>query len=172
MSSYGYLEIKNGKQLPIIGGDHNINQGKPLLSFLEVYLYTITRNEDSAELRWFKKLESMNDENIRTLTNIYYGDDLRYSPDEYTRFINDWGKIIGNISESEFRMRVEKIEKMWTPINEIITLVKILIRILPKMGDDTYWYVTKDTQPAFRALLNTLMKAKEIGGEKVRILFL
>jgi hypothetical protein len=95
---------------------------------------------------------------------------MLYSPDEYDRFIAEWGRIIGRLSEAEFKKRLEDREKTWRPIDEILPAVEEVVRLLPQMGEDTYWYVAKNTQPAFQALLNTLKQAQNRGGKKVRIL--
>ena len=169
MSFFAYLEVDNGDQLSIRG--NGINRGKALLAFLAIYQYTITKNEESSELRWFTQFEEQANMNFRKLTQIYYSEDSLYSKNEYNKFIADWGHISGYISESDFRKRIEGVEKMWSPIDEIILIVEQTIRILSHMGEDVYWYVAQDTQPAFQALLDTLRQAQEIGGQKVKILF-
>jgi hypothetical protein len=95
---------------------------------------------------------------------------MLYSPDEYDRFIAEWGRIIGRISEAEFKKRLEDREKKWRPIDELLPIVEEIVRYLPGMGEDTYWYTAISTQPAFQALLNALKQAQNKGGKKVRIL--
>ncbi len=95
---------------------------------------------------------------------------MLYSSDEYDRFLADWGRIYGKISEAEFKKKLEEVEKMWTPIDELLPAVEEIIRLLPQMGEDTHWYAAENTQPAFRGLLNTLKQAQNKGGKKVRIL--
>lgn len=80
MSFYAYLELDNGESLSIV--ENGINVGKPLIAFLEPYLSVITCSESSPELRWFLRLEEESNLNLRILTKIFYGEDMRYSPDE------------------------------------------------------------------------------------------
>ena len=168
MGFYAYLEVDNGESLSI--KENGPNEGTPLTAFLGTYLSAITRSEGSPELRWFARLEDQSSVNLRILTEIFYGEDMLYSPDEYDRYLADWGRIVGKISEAEFKKKLDDVEKMWTPIDEILPAVEEIIRLLPQMGEDTHWYKAEDTQPAFRGLLNTLKQAQNKGGKKVRIL--
>lgn len=169
MSFYAYLDVDNGESLSI-EKENGLNQGKALAAFLGTYLWAITEDKVTTELRWFTQLEKQTNKNLRILPKIIYGEDLLYSPDEYNQFIANWGRIEGEVSEAEFRQRLEDLEKMWTPIYELLLVVDEMIRLLPQMGEDTHWYVAEDTQPAFIALLSTLKRALNAGGSKVRIL--
>jgi hypothetical protein len=169
MGFYAYLEVDNGESLSI-DEENGLNIGTPLTAFLGTYLSAISRSEGSLEFRWFTQLEEKSSENLRILTKIFYGEDSLYSPDEYERFLADWSLIIGRISEDEFRQKLEDVEKMWTPIDEILLIIEEIIRLLPQMGENTHWYTAEDTRPAFQALFNTLKQAQNRGGKKVRIL--
>ncbi|OGO36355.1 MAG: hypothetical protein A2W35_03345 [Chloroflexi bacterium RBG_16_57_11] len=169
MGFFAFLEVDNGESLSI-DRENGINVGKPLISFLEPYSSAITHSEGSPKLRWFSRLEEQSSVNLRVLTEIYYGEDMLYSPDEYDRFIAEWGRIIGRLSEAEFKKRLEDREKTWTPIVEMLPAVEEVVRLLPQMGEDTHWYVAENTRPAFQALLDTLKQAQNRGGKKVRIL--
>lgn len=174
MGSYAYLETDNGQSLSI-RNEFRVNQGTPLMAFLAIYQGVLARKENSPELDWFTRLEEQSTINLRVLTKIIYGEDMRYSPDEYDRFMAEWGSIYesmaGMISEEEFKQKLEEVEQMWTPIDDLIPVVEEMLHLLPKMGDDTHWYAAENTPPAFQSLLNTLMQAKNNGGEKARIFF-
>ena len=169
MGFYAFLEVDNGESISIDEGN-GLNVGTPLIAFLGTYQSALSSGEGSTELRWFTRLEEQSKINLRILTKIFYGEDLLYSPDEYEQFLADWSLIEGMISEEEFKRKLEGLERLWTPIDEIIPIVEEIVRILPKMKGDTHWYTAEDTQPAFKGLLNTLKKAQKKGGKKVRIL--
>jgi hypothetical protein len=48
-------------------------------------------------------------------------------------------------------------------------MVKEILRILPRMGDKTYWFHLDRTIMEFQGLLDTLLLAKERHGKEVRI---
>jgi len=169
MGNYAYLEIDTDG-LQSIRDVNGLNVGKPLMAFLGVYQSVISRAEESPELTWFRRFEKQTRAHLRVLTEIYYGEDMLYLPDEYPRFMAEWGALYGDISEEEFKQKLREVENLWSPIDEIILAVQEVIRLLPEMGDDTYWFTPIDTQPAFQGLLNTLIEAQNQGGEKVRIL--
>lgn len=81
---------------------------------------------------------------------------IRPMNNEYDQFLVDWGAIVGKISETEFKQRLADIEMKWTSIDELLPVANEMVRILPQMGDSTYWYKAEDTQPAYRGPLNTL----------------
>ena len=171
MGFYAFLETDKG-DLMSIDGDDGVNMGKALAAFLGSYLFSITKKVESPERKWIKRLEEKSGVDIQTLTKIFYGEDLLYKCDEYKRFIVDWGSIVGKMSKEEFNQRLDALEMMWTPIDELILIVAEVTRLLPEMGEEPFWYVAEDTQPTFRGFLNTLLQAKRRGGKYVRILFL
>lgn len=159
----------NGQSLSIDDGNE-INFGTPLTAFLGTYPNAITRSEESSELRWFIQLEEQSRKNLRILAKIFYGEDMLYSPNDYERFLADWGRIYGEVSEAEFKKKLDEVAKMWTPIDEVLPVVEEIILLLPRMGEDTHWYTAENTQPSFKALHDTLKRAQRRGGTKVRIL--
>jgi hypothetical protein len=64
-----------------------------------------------------------------------------------------------------------KVENKWGDIDDVLNSVKEITRILPTLGDDTYWYVKTITITTFKTLTRILHKAKSCGGKKVRIHF-
>jgi hypothetical protein len=164
MGFYAYLDIDNGENLPI-HNENCLNMGNPLIAFLEMYSGWEKYDKGSEEYQWFRELEKKASINPRILTDIYYGGELLYSPDDYDQFIKTFGKLI---SEEEFKKMMD-IEKLWTPISEIMPAVEDILHLLSLMGEDTHWYSTTDTPNAFQALLNTLKLAQKRGGNKVRI---
>lgn len=170
MGYFAYLEVDSGDMLSI--KEKGVNFGTPLVAFLAPYSMIIGDIKNSPERRWFTHLEEQSSENIRLLSHIYYGEDLRYSSEEYNRFIKEWGSIIGKINEVDFKKRVEQREKMWTSIDNLLNVIVEIIRILPEMGEDTYWYTSADTIPAFVGLLKVLKQAQDKGGKRARILIL
>jgi hypothetical protein len=169
MGFYAFLEVDNGESLSI-DDENGLNVGAPLVAYLGTYQSATSGAERSAELRWFTRLEEQSSKNLRILTKIFYGEDLLYSADEYKRFLADWSLIVGRVSEEEFKQSLENRERMWASIDEILPITEEIIRLLPQMGVDTHWYTAGDTQPAFQALLNTLKRAQNEDGKKVRIL--
>jgi len=168
MGFFAFLDVDNGEMLSI--DEKDINVGTPLTAFLETYGSSFFCSEDSIERQWFERLEEQSRLNPRILTEIYYGEEMRYSPDEYYRFLFEWGRIYDNFGEAEFKKALEDVEKMWTPIDELLPVVEEIIRLLPQMGEDTHWYKAEDTQPAFHGLRDTLNQARNKDGKKVRIL--
>lgn len=168
MGLYAYLEVDNGEWMPI--QFEGINMGTPLAAFLETYGSSILRGEGSREYLWFKQFEENLKLHPRILTQIYYGEDMLFSPDEFEKFLAAWGSIYGDVNEVEFKKALEDVDKKWTPIIDIIPVVEEIVRFLPQMGGDTHWYNAVHTQPAFQGLLNTLKQAHSNNGNMVRIL--
>jgi hypothetical protein len=160
-----YLEVNTGSKISI-KDDNRINLGNPLATFFIIYTKIDHMGDEVEEYLWFNQLESKTDKNIRLLARIYHGEDRDWLLSEYEEYISVWH--YDPISEEEFRDFVVKLERMWTPIDEVIVIVKEIIRILPSM-EETYWYAEFDTQPAFKALLSSLILARNTGDEKVRI---
>jgi hypothetical protein len=164
MGFYASLEIDNGENLPI-RNENNINMGNPLIAFLEMYSGWEKYDEESEKYQWFQEVENKARTSPRILTEIYYGGELLNYPDDYDQFVKTFGDPI---SEPEFKKMMD-IEKTWKPISVIIPAVEEILRLLPLMGENTYWYSTTDTPEAFQALLKTLKLAQKRGGKNVRI---
>jgi len=170
MGFYGFLEVENRQTLSI-NDDNDLNVGTPLVAFLSIYRSIDFDNDNSPEYQWFAKLESQTDIDLRILAQIFYAGEWNFTTEEYHKFVSSWhsGQVI---SEDEFKRTVAEIENMWAPIDKVIQSAEEINRLLSPIGEDTYWYSSKDTPQAIRALLNILKRVRKSGGKKVRIQFL
>jgi len=150
MGFYGFLNISNEKTISI-DNEQSLNVGNALAAFLIIYTGVDLQGEESPEYQWFARLESQTHINLRLLARIIYNGEWNYKPDDYDKYVADW-RSKELMSEEEFK-KVSDIEKMWTPIDNVIQVVEEFNRLLPGMGEDTHWYTKADTLPAFRALL-------------------
>jgi hypothetical protein len=168
MGFYLFLEVDNGDLLQIIRPDGNF-AGKGLLNFQNAYSnYDTVHDANSLEYIWFQRFESLAQINLRKFWNIIYAGNWIYGEEEYERF----KKCTENNpfkNEEEYKITVRAINNMWTPIDQLIAIVKEILRVLPKMGEDTYWYYKADTIVEFHGLLNTLLLAKSRYGKEARL---
>jgi hypothetical protein len=173
MGFYGFLDIKNGKTISI-DNEHGLNVGNPLAAFLSTYMsYDLEGLASEEDYPWFARLESQTNVPLRLLVRCFYAGEWDYKPDEYAKYLEAWGSVnVKIMSEEEFKQYLLDLERTWTPIDAVIEAVGEMNRILPSMGEDTYWFTAEDTLPAFQALLKNLTRAKENGGEEVRIQFI
>ncbi|MBN2499820.1 MAG: hypothetical protein JXB38_03570 [Anaerolineales bacterium] len=169
MGYYAFLEVSNGETLRILRPD-GIIAGKTLLNFENIYNgFGKYLDEESQEHQWFSKLESLAKTEISILKNVMYPGEWDYGEHEYARFKQDFSSS-GLISEEDFQKSVRAVNNMWQPIDKMILVVQDLLRIFPEMGEnETYWFWPNDTPIEFQGLLNTLLLAKERGGDEVRI---
>lgn len=170
MGFFGDLEVKNRDTLSI-DNEANVNVGKPLATFLSSYMHYDLRGMASEDYPWFARLESQANVPLRLLARCFYAGEMNYKPDEYEKYLADWGSDSMRIESEEVFKYIMDLDRTWTPIDEVIVAVEEMNRLLPGMGEDTYWFTAEDTLPAFRALLKILKRAKEDGGEEVRIQF-
>ncbi len=168
MGFYSKLEVDNGDMLRILRPD-GTHAGKALTNFQIIYYTYDDFGEESQEFRWFSKLENLTRSDISILNCVIYSGDWDYDEHEYERF-KSCAKRNPFKSEEEFQKAIRAIYDLWQPIDKMILMTQEILRVLPEMGgDDKHWYSPKDTPAAFQGLLNTLLLAKERGGEEVRI---
>lgn len=167
MGFYAYLEILNNGKFPIVR-ENGVNVGTPLEAFIAVYMNYKEFDKGSLELSWFKKFEELSSINLRKICWITYAGEWDYSFHEYEKFVTDQDPARA-ISEAEFKEMIETIEKTWSPLDEILQVVTEIVRILPIMGGDTYWFSQNYTINAFRALYIILNDAAKQGAKSVRI---
>jgi hypothetical protein len=171
----GYLAyLHSNISTYLITGENNINRGNSLAAFLSTYMsYDLEGMASEEDYPWFARLESQTNVPIRLLARCFYAGEWDYKPDEYAKYLEAWGSVnVKIMSEEEFKQYLLDLERTWTPIDAVIEAVGEMNRILPSMGEDTYWFTAEDTLPAFQALLKNLTRAKENGGEEVRIQFI
>ena len=74
------------------------------------------------------------------------------------------------MSEADFKRAIEKVRRMWTDIQGLISDVKVLVDEFQKgYLKKTDWYVEQDTVGDFDGLLRALILANERNARKVRI---
>jgi hypothetical protein len=124
--------------------------------------------EKSLEREWFSKIENQANVDLGLLKKIYYAGDWDYSLAQYERFISDYGGGYW-ITEEEFKKTVLSVRRMWTPIDEVLSVLQEIVRILSDVHEETYWYSNETTPIAFLSLLKLLKQVKENGGKRVRL---
>ena len=163
-----YLEVDTGEILQIIRLDGDF-AAKSLLNFLNIYSdYESIHAKESEEHIWFKRFEDLSRIDLRILWDIIYAGDWNFGVEEYERFKRcaDYNPFQ---NEEEFIKEINSINNLWKPIDEVIKVVEEVLRILPEMNDENYWFDSHHTQIDFQGLLNTLILAKERYGNEVRL---
>ena len=94
-----------------------------------------------------------------------------YTPEEFDCFVRDW-KLYLEITEAEFIKTLKRLDEKWKSIDQVKCAVEEILRILPEMDEDTYWFSPVNTRRAFQVLRNTLHLAEIRGGKTVRIKFM
>lgn len=168
MGFYAFLEVENRKTLPICDKS-GVNIGNPLASFLIVYDYYITKGISSPDYSWFLNFENKSTINLGILPRIMYAYSGELTEEERLSIISNWQES-DPISKEELLSGFD-IETKWGEIINVIEVVNEIIRILPLMGEDTYWYVKDNTLPAFKSMQIILQKAFIKGGQRVRLHF-
>jgi hypothetical protein len=168
MGFYADLEIENMESLPV-HEESGVNVGNPIASFLIVYEYYITKGINSPEYSWFKMFEANSKIELGILPRIMYAYSGELSDEEIIEYTSHWQET-DPITKEELISRI-KIQNKWENIDIILSVVNEFTRILPLMGEDTFWYVKENTLPAFKALRQVLQKAISEGGKRVRLHF-
>lgn len=160
-----FLEVSNGDVFRVLRPDkHQV--GDEVASFLLAYPdEELDFNKD--EIDWFKSLEERANTDIRLLRNVIFSGQWNYTIDDWDKYSK---KNRGETKE-QFIKNVEAIQSKWTPINNLIDVVKEVIELLPRDGDEKYWYSPTETIVGFESLLDTLRLAKErsLSTQDVRI---
>ena len=168
MGLYADLEIENGEVLEVID-DTGINEGKLIAALLCIYEYYILNGKNSKEYDWFALFESKSNVDMRILTHIMYAYDDGQYEEELNKYVADlWDK--DPVSKEESTTRIRKKDR-WGNIEEVITAVNEIVRILPTMEEVDYYYVKEDTYPAFISLQAVLQRALSEGAKRVRLHF-
>jgi hypothetical protein len=168
MGFYADLEIENKNSLPI-EDESGLNIGNSLASFLIVYEYYIIKGINSPDYAWFSIFESKTITCIGILPRIMYAYSGELTDEQILEYLFGWQET-DPITKEELISRIN-IENKWGNIEDVINAVKEIVRILPTMGEDTFWYVKENTYPAFISFLLVLQKALSEGGKRVRLHF-
>jgi len=162
------VEVDNGERLRIIRND-GLLAGNTLIYFENIYSgYNEYYSKDSQEYIWFKKFENFSKFDLRVLWNIFYSGNWDYQEHEYEYFKHrEKNEFIE--SEEDFIEAIKTYDKLWKPINDLVEVVSEILRILPKMDGETYWFSLEETVIEFQALRDTLILARSRGGEEIRI---
>jgi hypothetical protein len=168
MGFYAYLEIENYQSISV-KDEFGVNVGNPLASFLFVYEHYIANRKKSENFDWFSFLEGKTTQNIQILPRICYAYSGELTDEEINEYVSGWQES-DPITKEELISRT-KIENKWENIVDVMNAVNEIVRILPVMGEDTYWYVKENTYPAFISLKATLQQALVEGGKRVRLHF-
>ena len=168
MGFFADLEIENKNEIPI-QDESGINVGNSLASFLSVFEYYLINGNNSPEFSWFTLLESKTKTSIRILPEIMYAYNGVLTDEQISEYTSNW-QANDPITKEEVIKRLN-IEIKWMNIDTVLKSVEEIIRILPTMGEDTFWYVKENTFPAFKSLLRVLQIAQSEGGKRVRLHF-
>ena len=162
------LEVDTGDVLQILRPDGRFG-GKAIYALASLYSnYKDSFEAGSWELEWFRKLDQLTEKNPSLISEIMYAGNWNYAEEDYDRFRACEG-VDQKISETDFIKTIREVANLWTPIDDVIEVVRELVEVLPKMGTETDWFSPQDTMEDFRGLLNTLVLAKTRYGERVRL---
>jgi len=168
MSSYIFIELEDNNLIGVNFGN-GVNVGPSLVTFLTTLSALDTFETESIERQWFDSLLDESKTNIPLLGKIIYSGDWNYGQDDYQKFLDTWkGYGLANIKEEQFQDTLTNINNMWTPIQELVEIVKELTSLFDKLKKDYYWYSHEGTPFAFSVVSSVLQQLLEQGIDRIR----
>lgn len=163
-----FIEVDTGEVFGILLPNGTF-AGKAIYSFETIFLNYEHYDHNSSEYKWFNKFKKLVRTDLSLVGKILYSGNWDYDENEYDRFVA-CEQYHSDMSKEEFIRTINAVDKMWTNIDDVVSVIRELIRILPKTERNVDWFSLDDTILEYKALLDTLLLVKTRRGEEVRFI--